>query len=64
MSYGAHSYANDPRNDDVLISVNGELKKRAEAVISVFDSNFMLGDGVWEGLRMKGGKILVPDQAS
>lgn len=57
MSYGAHSYASDPRNDDILISVNGELKKRAEAVVSVFDSNFMLGDGVWEGLRLKDGKI-------
>ncbi len=57
MSYGAHSYAADPRNENILISVNGELKNRAEAVVSVFDSNFMLGDGVWEGLRMKNGKI-------
>ena len=57
MSYGAHSYAADPRNDDILISVNGELKPRAEAVVSVFDSNFMLGDGVWEGMRLKDGKI-------
>ena len=57
MSYGAHSYAADPRNENILISVNGELKNRAEAVVSVFDSNFMLGDGVWEGLRMKDGKI-------
>ena len=57
MSYGAHSYAADPRNDDILISVNGEMKPRAEAVVSVFDSNFMLGDGVWEGLRLKDGKI-------
>lgn len=57
MSYGAHSYASDPRNENILISVNGELKKRAEAVISVFDSNFMLGDGIWEGLRVKDGKV-------
>ncbi len=57
MSYGAHSYEADPRNENVLISVNGNLKPRAEAVVSVFDSNFMLGDGVWEGLRMKDGKI-------
>src|SRR3954453_24150115 len=41
----------DPRNASVLINVNGELKPRAEAVVSVFDSGFMLGDGVWEGLR-------------
>ncbi|MEM7546513.1 MAG: aminotransferase class IV [Pseudomonadota bacterium] len=57
MSYGAHSYEPDPRNADILISVNGEMTPRAEAVISVFDSNFMLGDGVWEGLRLKDGKI-------
>lgn len=57
MSFGAHSYEADPRNADILISVNGEMKPRAEAVVSVFDSNFMLGDGVWEGLRVKGGKI-------
>src|SRR5947209_3427167 len=46
----------DPRNQSILINVNGELKPRTEAVISVFDSGFMLGDGVWEGLRVGGGK--------
>lgn len=55
--FGAHSYEPDSRNSDVLIFVNGEMKPRAEAVVSVFDSNFMLGDGVWEGLRLKGGRI-------
>ena len=57
MSFGAHAYEADPRNASVLVSVNGEVVPRAEAVVSVFDSNFMLGDGVWEGLRMKTGKI-------
>ncbi|MEL7462613.1 MAG: aminotransferase class IV [Pseudomonadota bacterium] len=57
MSYGAHAYEADPRNESVLISIDGEMKPRAEAVVSVFDSNFMLGDGVWEGLRLKDGKI-------
>jgi branched-chain amino acid aminotransferase len=47
----------DPRNASILISVNGELKPRAEAVVSVFDSGFMLGDGVWEGLRVHKGKL-------
>ena len=42
----------DPRNASVLINVNGELKPRAEAMVSVFDSGFMLGDGVWEGMRV------------
>jgi len=57
MSTGTHEYADDPRNADILISVNGELKKRAQAVISVFDSGFILGDGVWEGLRLSDGAI-------
>jgi len=47
----------DPRNQSILINVNGELKLRAEAVVSVFDSGFMLGDGVWEGLRLHEGKL-------
>jgi branched-chain amino acid aminotransferase len=46
----------DPRNASILINVNGELKPRAEAVVSVFDSGFMLGDGVWEGLRVHRGR--------
>jgi branched-chain amino acid aminotransferase len=50
-----HEYDDDPRNDTVLVYVNGELKPRAEAVVSVFDSGFVLGDGVWEGLRVHGG---------
>ena len=52
----------DPRNASVLINVNGELKPRAEAVVSVFDSGFMLGDGVWEGLRVHRGKLSFLDR--
>src|SRR3569833_3656036 len=52
----------DPRNASVLINVNGELKPRAEAVISVFDSGFMLGDGAWEGLRVHQGKLSFLDR--
>jgi branched-chain amino acid aminotransferase len=55
MAHGTHDHGNDPRNDDILIWVNGELKPRAEAVVSVFDSGFVLGDGVWEGLRVSQG---------
>ena len=44
---GTHEYEEDPRNEDVLISVNGELFPRKKAKISVFDSGFLLGDGVW-----------------
>jgi branched-chain amino acid aminotransferase len=52
----------DPRNATILINVNGELKPRGEAVVSVFDSGFMLGDGVWEGLRVGGGKLAFLDR--
>jgi branched-chain amino acid aminotransferase len=52
----------DPRNASILISVNGELKPRAEAMVSVFDSGFMLGDGVWEGLRVHKGKLAFLDR--
>ncbi len=55
--HGVHDYVDDPRNADILISVNGELKPRNEAVVSVFDSGYILGDGVWEGLRVKNGAI-------
>ena len=47
----------DPRNADILVHVNGELKPRAEAKISVFDSSVQGGDAVWEGLRVYQGKI-------
>jgi branched-chain amino acid aminotransferase len=53
---GTHDHAADPRNDEILIWVNGELKPRAEAVVSVFDSGFVLGDGVWEGIRVAQGQ--------
>jgi branched-chain amino acid aminotransferase len=52
----------DPRNASILINVNGELKPRAEAVVSVFDSGFMLGDGVWEGLRVHRGRLAFLDR--
>src|ERR687891_1994279 len=52
----------DTRNASILINVNGELKPRAEAVVSVFDSGFMLGDGVWEGLRVHKGKLAFLDR--
>lgn len=62
MSKGSHGHAEDPRNADILISVNGELKPRSEAMVSVFDSGFVLGDGVWEGLRVYDGGIAFLDQ--
>lgn len=57
MSHSTHSYQADTRNDAIKININGELFARDEAKVSVFDSAFMLGDGVWEGLRVHNGKI-------
>src|SRR6188508_1098427 len=55
MAHGTHDFEDDPRNERILIWVNGELVPRERAVVSVFDSGFVLGDGVWEGLRVHGG---------
>jgi len=55
MAHGTHDFEDDPRNEQILIWVNGELLPRHQAVVSVFDSGFVLGDGVWEGLRVSGG---------
>jgi branched-chain amino acid aminotransferase len=52
-----HDIAIDPRNASILISVNGDLVPRDKAVVSVFDSGFILGDGVWEGLRLVNGGV-------
>ncbi len=58
MAHGTHDYRDDPRNQDILININGELVRREDAKVSVFDSGFVLGDGVWEGLRVHGGVIV------
>ena len=58
MAQGTHDHQIDPRNENILISINGELFPRQEAKVSVFDSGYILGDGVWEGLRLHEGKIL------
>lgn len=50
--HGTHNAVQDERNDNVLIYVNGELVPRNDAKISVFDSGYLVGDGVWEALRL------------
>jgi branched-chain amino acid aminotransferase len=52
---GTQHSTDDPRNREIQIYVNGAMKRRDEAVVSVFDSGFVLGDGVWEGLRIVDG---------
>ena len=61
MANSIHEFHDDPRNDTIRIWINGELRPRAEATVSVFDSGFVLGDGVWEGLRVVGGRPVVLD---
>jgi branched-chain amino acid aminotransferase len=61
MSQSVHEFHDDPRNAHIRIWINGDLKLRAEAMVSVFDSGFVLGDGVWEGLRVAGGHPLFLD---
>ena len=61
MTTGTHEHFDDPRNANILISVNGELLPRDRAVVSVFDSGFILGDGVWEGLRLVDGGVAFLD---
>ncbi|MGI9500735.1 MAG: aminotransferase class IV [Geminicoccaceae bacterium] len=52
-----HEAVDDDRNRDILIHVDGEIVHRDDAKISVYDSGFMLGDGIWEGLRLYNGHI-------
>ena len=61
-SGSAQAYLADPRNDHVVVYVNGEFVPRERAVVSIFDAGFGLGDGVWEGLRLAGGKLICLDE--
>lgn len=62
MGKGTHEYRDDPRNANILININGELVVRQDAKISVFDSGFILGDGVWEGIRLHHGRLAFIEQ--
>ncbi|MDH4364306.1 MAG: aminotransferase class IV, partial [Acidimicrobiia bacterium] len=55
MAHGTHDHLPDPRNARIVIGVNDDLMPRDQAVVSVFDSGFILGDGVWEGIRVHRG---------
>ena len=56
LSVSTHQSEEDIRNEDILIYLNGKIVPKNEAVVSVYDSGFMLGDGVWEGLRLYNNK--------
>ena len=61
MIHGTHNAEIDDRNKDVLIYVNGKMLPREEAKISVFDSGYLVGDGVWEAMRLYEGKLAFVD---
>ena len=62
MAKGTHSYLKDDRNKSIKIYVNGKILSRTDASISVFDSGFLLGDGVWEGIRLLNGELVSLDE--
>ena len=62
MEKGSHAFKENPKNKNIKIYVNGQIKPRDEAVVSVFDSGFLLGDGLWEGIRLHNGKLMFVDQ--
>jgi branched-chain amino acid aminotransferase len=59
---GAQTPAEDPRNDTMLVWLNGRLVQRDKALVSVFDAGFGLGDGVWEGIRLAHGRLVLVDE--
>lgn len=61
LDSGSHGASDDPRNTDIKIYVDGDLVPRDQAKVSVYDSGFMLGDGIWEGLRVHHGKVAFLD---
>lgn len=61
MTHGTHNAVDDPRNENIQIYINEELFTRSEAKISVFDSGYLVGDGVWEGFRLHKGVLVFLD---
>ncbi len=59
---GTHDYVEDIRNLEVLVYINDKFYPRQDASISVFDSGYLLGDGVWEGIRYHNGKFIFLEQ--
>lgn len=59
---GAHTYVKDDRNQDIKFYVNGNIVPKEQATVNVLDSGFMMGDGVWEGVRLYEGKFAHIDE--
>ena len=58
----SHSFIKNVKNENIYININGDLLHRNEAKISVFDSGFLLGDGVWEGIRLHKSTLVFIDE--
>ena len=58
MVHGTHNAIHDERNESIFIYINGSFHVRSEAKISVFDSGYLVGDGIWEGIRLTGRKLI------
>ncbi len=57
-----HQAEEDARNESILIWLNGQIVPKAQALVSVYDAGFMLGDGVWEGIRLYNGRWTFLDE--
>jgi branched-chain amino acid aminotransferase len=58
---GSQDFTPDPRNETVMVLLDGALVPARAAQVSLFDAGFALGDGVWEGLRLHKGALLFLD---
>ena len=61
MVHGTHNAIKDDRNNNIKIYVNGEILNRKDAKISVFDSGYLVGDGIWEAVRLYKGTLVFLD---
>ena len=62
MVHGTHNAIHDDRNESIIIYINGAFHVRNEAKISVFDSGYLVGDGIWEGIRLTVGKLVFVEE--
>ena len=62
MVHGTHNAIHDDRNESIIIYINGAFHVRSEAKISVFDSGYLVGDGIWEGIRLTEGKLVFVEE--
>ena len=62
MVHGTHNAIQDDRNESIVIYINGAFHVRNEAKISVFDSGYLVGDGIWEGIRLTGSKLVFVEE--